>query len=175
MLILVRHAEPAASPDTPPSTWPLTRDGRAAAERLRASLPADAFLASSNERKAWETLGDVAEVRRDPRFDEVRREGEGWRADFRDRRRRYVRGERLPGWEDRAEVARRFDEGVAAAVDEGDGRPVVVATHGVTMTLWLVRGGLVPPEEAVRFWEELAFPDVWRADTSSGTLERGGP
>lgn len=175
MILLVRHAEPAASPDTPSSTWPLTDAGRAAAETLRASLPPESLLVSSNERKAWETLaGHAADtrVRKDARFDEVYRPNEGWRTDFRDRRRRYVLGDPIAGWETSSAVAQRFDDGIAAVQQQAAGRTVVVGTHGMSMTLWLVHRGLVSSEDAARFWEGLRFPDCWQVSAQQGTVTR---
>ena len=78
MLFLVRHAEPHASPQSPPAAWPLTAAGAAASARLRETLPPDALLVSSNEVKAWMTLGRMADVIRDDRFGEVRRRDDSW-------------------------------------------------------------------------------------------------
>lgn len=55
-------------------------------------------------------------------------------------------------------MAARFDESVRRAVTAAGDRPVVVGTHGMAMTLWLVSVGVV--EDPVAFWETLQFPDV---------------
>src|SRR5262249_30744965 len=52
-LILIRHAAPIVDPSTPPSQWPLSREGRAAARSL--SLPTNAYLVASTEPKAIQT------------------------------------------------------------------------------------------------------------------------
>jgi len=161
MLLLVRHAMPDASPEVPSGEWPLTPAGRAAASSLVDALPAGALLVASDERKAWETLG-AGSVPRDPRFGEVRRD-EGWSDDFRTVRGRYVAGEALPGWEPQADVVARFGAGLDSWRARADGA-LVVATHGMAMTVWLVSVGRVPVGEAEAFWSGLGFPDVVRVD-----------
>lgn len=170
MLILVRHAPPAATPNRPPQTWALSDDGHAAAMRLVAALPADAYLVSSAEPKAWQTLeGERLSVIRDARFNEVARD-EPWDGDFRTRRRAYVEGAEHPGWETQAAVAERFDAGVADRLAEANGRPVVIASHGMAITTWLAsRVGLSEPGE---FWSRLRFPDAHSVDLDSGTVSR---
>ncbi len=164
MLVLVRHAEPVASPDRPAFDWPLSDAGRRAAAALMhrlgsalGAVPASSpvALVSSDERRAWETLGGHDGVRTDPRFGEVRRVEERWSDDFGRLRRAYVQGRRHPGWEDPAEVAARFEAGVADLT----GGATVVGTHGMVLTLWLVSRGAVDPGEAGDFWADLRFPD----------------
>ncbi len=116
MLLLVRHAMPAAAPDSLPETWPLSLAGRAAAADLGAALPEAARLFSSAEPKAWQTLGGGDGVVRDRRFDEVSRVGEPWEGGFRELRRTYVERVQHPGWEPQRAVADRFDAGVRAAL-----------------------------------------------------------
>ena len=120
----------------PPQEWPLAGDGRVAARRLTAYLPSGAYLAASDEPKAWQTLEGAGEVIRDPRFGEVRREGEPWDG-FRELRRAYVDGAEHPGWEPRAEVAARLEAAVEDYVARVAGRPLVVASHGMVVTVWL--------------------------------------
>src|SRR5215475_2266392 len=98
MLILVRHAMPAYTPEIPAHEWELAPDGREAPEQLARELPEDAYLVASNEPKAWQTLEPAGRpVARDPRLCEVWRE-EPWEADFRELRRSYVDGTVHPGW-----------------------------------------------------------------------------
>jgi broad specificity phosphatase PhoE len=171
MLILVRHAMPAATPDVAPAEWPLSTDGVRGALALRDLLPRDARLIASTEPKAWQTLGEVTEVVRDARFREIDRPDEPWSDDFRERRAEYVAGKIHPGWEQHADVARRFGAGVAGHYDAGS-RAVVIATHGMAMTTWLVSVGAVDREAAAAFWRTLRFPDCHIVDLQLRTVRR---
>lgn len=173
MLYLVRHAMPAASEQTDPAEWPLTAEGRQAAELLSEALPADGVYAASAELKSQQTLPGLS-PRVDPRFDEVSRPGEGWRADFRERRRAWVGGQARAGWESHEVAAARFGSGLAAARQEG--RPLVVASHGMVLTNWLVAVGALTRAHAPDFWDELGFPDCWLVseDRLVGRLPRLG-
>lgn len=169
LLILVRHAMPEFSPEVPPGDWPLSAAGRAAAVGVAAWVAAeasDAVLMASTEVKAVETLAGAGEVRQDARFDEVGRV-EPFGGEFRRLRREYVGGVEHAGWEPHARVVERFDAAVRAY---GDGRPLVVATHGMALTLWLTaRIGLDDPGA---FWADLRFPDVLRVDVAARRVER---
>jgi broad specificity phosphatase PhoE len=171
MLILVRHAMPDATPTAPPTEWPLSADGLRAAAALRGLLPQDARLVASTEPKAWQTLGDAGEVVRDPRFCEVDRPVDPWSDDFRTRRAEYVSGTVHEGWEPHPEVARRFAAGVTVYADGGP-QAVVIATHGMAMTLWLVSIGAVAESDAEGFWRGLRFPDAHLVDVQAGTVRR---
>jgi broad specificity phosphatase PhoE len=161
-LWLVRHAMPAYEPSVPPHAWPLCEEGRAAAAALR--LPADAHLVASDEPKAWQTLEPAGPVLRDARFGEVRREGEPWEGPYRELRRAYVDGADHPGWEPRADVARRFDDAVNDHLVRAQGRPVVIGSHGMSITVWLTaRVGQTAPGA---FWAALRFPEVIGVDLS---------
>ena len=157
---MVRHAMPMASRSVPPHLWPLSPDGQAAARRLVSELPAEAYFVSSGERKAWETLGEASgPVVHDDRFNEIFRTGEPWKGDFHRLRRLYVHGVLHPGWESHADAAERFQAGIEAALGQAHGRDVVIATHGMVVTTWLVSRGAVAQNEAEKFWASLAFPD----------------
>jgi broad specificity phosphatase PhoE len=161
-LLLVRHAMPAIEPAVPPHEWSLSDEGRAAAAALR--LPPDPYLVASGEPKAWQTLEPAGPVIHDARFGEIRREGEPWEGPYRELRRSYVDGADHPGWERRADVARRFDEGVDDHLVRAEGRPVVIGSHGMAITVWLTaRTGLTAPGD---FWAALRFPDVISVDLS---------
>jgi broad specificity phosphatase PhoE len=162
---------PAATPDVAPTEWTLSPDGLRAAKALRGLLPRDARLVASDEPKAWQTLGDGAEVVRDARFGEIARPEEPWSDDFRDRRADYVSGAAHPGWEPHVDVAERFAAGVAAH-DDGGARYVVVATHGMAMTTWLVSLGAVDRADAADFWRGLRFPDCHLVDLEAKTVRR---
>lgn len=157
-LWLVRHAMPALQPEVDPALWVLSDAGLAAAAELRERLPADALLVASDEPKAWQTVDPSGStVLRDPRLGEVRREepfGDG----FRERRLAYVTGTDHEGWEPRADVAARFGEAVSEHLAAAGARPLVVASHGMAMTLWLTSLGSVT--DPGTFWSELAFPDL---------------
>jgi broad specificity phosphatase PhoE len=171
MLILVRHAMPAFGPDVPPEEWELSDEGRAAAATLARLLPAGARLVGSNEPKAWQTLEPAGPVHdRDARFNEVWRVGEPWEGEFRELRRAYVTGTDHDGWEPRDEVARRFDAGITEQLALAGDVPLVVASHGMAMTLWLTaRGGLDDPGT---FWADLRFPDAHQIDLATGAIRR---
>ncbi|ACU73721.1 Phosphoglycerate mutase [Catenulispora acidiphila DSM 44928] len=169
MLILVRHAMPAFGPQAPPHQWPLSEDGRTAATLLADILPKDSRLVASAEPKAWQTLEPAGQPERDPRFNEIWRT-EPWGGNYRQRRREYVEGVDHPEWEPRAQVAERFGAAVAEHLAIADDRPLVVATHGMAMTVWLTaRIGLSDPGT---FWAELQFPDAHRVDLETGTIAR---
>lgn len=167
--MLVRHAEPAVSPRDDPRLWPLSTAGRQAASQLRRRLPRAGRWVSSSERKAYETLfyaghGSIP-VAEDPRFDEVRRD-EPFDSEFKARRRAWVEGQlddRHTGWESPVEAAERFD--LAVREHTADADALVVATHGMVLTAWLVHERQwLALGEAGAFWERMRFPDVIRVD-----------
>lgn len=173
MLVLVRHALPEASPGVASRDWPLSPAGRQDAAGLAARLPDPALLVSSSERKAHETLEATARRRgttltRDPRFDEVERPDEGWVEDPRPRRRRYLEGGAEARWEERDLVAARFDAGVTDWLFRAGDQPVVIASHGLALTVWLLAVGVVPAERAGTFWSALGFPDVLTLHADGG-------
>lgn len=168
-LLVVRHAQPAVSPDGDPRSWPLSETGRNAARRLGHRLPRTGRWVSSTERKAYETLlyaghSSIA-VTKDPGFDEVRRE-EPFDDDFKARRRAWVDArfdDRHSGWESPQEAAERFE--LAVREHFANAETVVVATHGMVLTAWLVHARQrLAPTEAGSFWERMTFPDIIRVD-----------
>ncbi|MCZ2261010.1 histidine phosphatase family protein [Isoptericola sp. QY 916] len=163
---VVRHAAPHVTDDVPPHVWPLSPSGRAAARGLR--LPEGARAVASDERKAVETLSlalGVADVPTDPRFGEIRRPPEPVSPEFREARRAWVEGApdtRHDGWESAEGAARRFDDAVRDHAGRGD---LVVGTHGMVLTAWLVATGRVAPgPSAGAFWLGLRLPDVVTVD-----------
>jgi 2,3-bisphosphoglycerate-dependent phosphoglycerate mutase len=168
VLLLVRHSIPAHGPEIPARDWPLTSEGRAAAAALCARLQGDALLVASTEPKAIQTLESAGSPVTDPRFDEIGRI-EAYADDFRTARRAYVEGADHPDWEPREDVVRRFAAGIADHY-AGTGRPVVIATHGMAMTLWLTATiGLPDPGG---FWAGLTFPDAYVVDLSARSVSR---
>jgi broad specificity phosphatase PhoE len=171
MLILVRHAMPAHGPDTPARDWSLAPEGREAARELCSRLPTGARLVASSEPKAIATLSPAGRVVEDPRFDEISRV-EAYDGDFRGRRLAYVEGADLADWEARGEVVERFRAGVADQLAAAGGQPLVIATHGMAMTLWLT--ATIGLDEPGAFWAELRFPDAQVVDLAAGTVVRLG-
>lgn len=169
VLVLVRHAMPAHGPDTPAREWLLAPEGQVAARSLCARLPTCARLVASSEPKAIATLGPAGQVVRDPRFDEVLRV-EAYDDTFRTRRRAYVDGAEHTDWESRGDVVGRFEAGVAEHIASADGRPVVIASHGMAMTLWLTAA--VGLDDPGMFWADLRFPDAHVVDLVGGTVVR---
>jgi broad specificity phosphatase PhoE len=166
---LVRHAMPAYGPEVPAEEWELSEQGRRDAESIRSLLPTVALLVSSTEPKARQTLEPAGAVRTDDRFNEIRRH-EAYSADFRTARRSYVSGADHAGWETRVGVAARFDAGVRHWRARAGPRPLVIASHGMAMTVWLsATANLTDPG---RFWAELRFPDVLEVDPATRLVRR---
>jgi broad specificity phosphatase PhoE len=167
-VILIRHAMPTVNASQPPNEWPLSPAGRAAYAALGRVLPDRAAWLSSTERKAVETLAlarsnQAADMVQDDRFDEVVRPGEPFDDDVHDRRLAWVEGrpdKRHHGWESPEHGAERFQTAVS---EQKSAEPLVIATHGMVLTAWLVSIGHVQPgRPAGAFWSRLAFPDVIR-------------
>ncbi len=160
----MRHAMPAANPDQPPALWPLSDAGSSAASALCRALPDGSLRVASNEKKAVETIGAISS---DDRFDEVGRD-EPFGGDFRGRRRAYLSGSGPAGWEPRSEVATRFDAGIRHWRAIAGDRVLVVATHGMAMTLWLA--ATVGLDDPAGFWAGLRFPDLLSVDLERRTV-----
>ncbi len=149
---------PIVRADQAPDQWELSDDGQLAAVALAPLIPPGAYLSASTERKAWQTLAPVGHADLDRRFGEVHRVGEPFGGNFRELRRSYVDGVDHAGWEPRAEVAARFDAAIEEHLALAGERTLVVATHGMALTIWLTaRAGLANPGE---FWAALRFPDL---------------
>lgn len=161
MLILVRHAMPSYGPQSPAHEWELSADGHAAACQLATVLPADALLVTSTEPKAVQTLAPTGPALRDSRFNEVTRV-EPWEGEYRRLRREYVSGTDHTDWESRTAVAARFDAGVREHLDRAQGRPLIITTHGMAMTIWLTSRHLL--NDPAAFWADLRFPDAHIVD-----------
>jgi broad specificity phosphatase PhoE len=180
-MYLVRHAMPVLRPEIAPEHWELDAAGRLAAAALARVLPPDALLVASEEPKARQTLAPARTVFTDAvftdaRFNEVVRD-EPSAGDFRARRRAYVSGTDHPGWEPRHQVAARVGAGIAFWSARAAGRPLVVAGHGMALTLWLTTAADLPDPAA--FWSDLRLPDLFELDPATRTLHRrttrGGP
>jgi len=169
VLVLVRHGMPAHGPDVPARDWPLAPEGEAAARSLCELLPAGARLVASSEPKAIATVGPAGRVIPDRRFDEISRV-EAYHDDFRTQRRAYVDGVDHADWEAREDVVRRFEAGVAEHLAAADGVPLVIASHGMAMTLWLT--ATIGLDDPGAFWAGLRFPDAHVVDLSAGAVVR---
>ncbi|GLZ78808.1 hypothetical protein Afil01_36150 [Actinorhabdospora filicis] len=159
-ITLVRHAMPVVDPSVPAHTWGLSEQGRHAAAGLRLP-PGPCHHTASAEPKAAQTIHATrphATVHIDPAFGEILRPhdptltGEQHRAQAA----AYLSGTDHPGWETRAQAITRFDDAVHRhATHPGH---LIIATHGMVMTLWLTTVLDLP--DPVAYWRALAFPDT---------------
>lgn len=160
---------PAFSPDAPSDVWDLSSEGHREARALTRSIPSGSLLVASREPKAQQTLEPAGPVHTDKRFNEVVRD-EPYHGDFRARRRAYVTGTEHLGWEPREQVVSRFAAGLQFWSDQAEGRPLVVATHGMAMALWLTATiGLTDPGT---FWDTLRLPDLLSVDVAGSQVTR---
>jgi probable phosphoglycerate mutase len=152
MLWLVRHAPVELRLDDPASTWPLTEEGRAAAEELARALPPVSAVRSSPEHKAVGTAEPIAracgvEVELDERLREVERAANLPTFDaHRDAVRRYLAGEPVAGWEPHERALGRVREAVAGL------DAAAVVSHGMLLSLLL--------GYSFEQWNRIALPDV---------------
>ncbi|MEJ1087517.1 NUDIX domain-containing protein [Microbacterium sp. Mu-80] len=163
-LTFVRHAMPEVDSASPPSAWPLSDAGVAAAAAMVLEVDAGTIVVSSPERKARQTAAlavgsSIAQIPTDPRLrevDRVERVHDGFRA----ARAAWVAGDlddRHAGWEPPDAAAQRFHDGLLAHAAEH----LIVGTHGMVLTAWMVAQRQVPPgDAAVTFWNALQFPDI---------------
>jgi broad specificity phosphatase PhoE len=108
-------------------------------------------------------------VVRDRRFNEVSR-AEPWEGNYLELRCEHVDGANHAGWEARCHVEERFGAAVSDHLSAADSTPVIIATHGMAMTIWLAAAiGLPDP---AGFWCNLRFADAHRVDLGAGTLTR---
>ena len=158
-LLFVRHTAVELLDGVPPRDWPVTEEGRRAAERLaRDPIWREvAHVATSPEGKAVETarpLARAAELA--PRVDDDLREVARElpvlpRAEYVALVTRWLDGEDVPGFEPREHAARRFAAAVDRAAAASPG-PTAVVTHGLVLALHL---GLTPDE-----WTALPLPGI---------------
>ncbi|WP_166997799.1 histidine phosphatase family protein [Paramicrobacterium fandaimingii] len=163
-IIFVRHARPVVDASLAPEDWELSDSGARAARRAAFEVPASAQVLSSTEHKAIETTAlvtrrGIADVTTDPGFGEVRRR-EPVDDEFRDRRQAWIAGKpdnRHQGWESFGAATERMHESLVRHRSD----LIVVGTHGMILTAWLMSIGLVPSgAQAVSFWEGLKLPDI---------------
>ena len=75
-----------------------------------------------------------------------------------------------PGWESRDQVVARFTAGVRFWIAQADDRPLVIASHGMAMTLWL--SATVGLTDAGAFWADLRLPDLLAVDVTGRQVTR---
>lgn len=68
------------------------------------------------------------------------------------------------------QVVARFDAGIKHWHLRAAARPLVVATHGMAMTLWLADS--IDLADPTSFWADLRLPDVFEVDLAGRTLDR---
>jgi len=172
-LVLVRHAEPLVTADTPGARWPLTDKGNEDALSLGARI-ADQFTPTSvwtsPEKRAHETAMLVCSavpvlVRQE--LSEVKKPWYATADEHAKAVNRYFRGESLDGWESRAEAVARLAQ---LKEEAGSSEQVVVVTHGVILTSWLVHE--IGLDDPFSFWSNLRVPDAWELDVEGGSLQR---
>ena len=162
VLHLVRHTAVELVDGVPPPDWPVTEEGRRAAERLARDpvWRGVALVATSPEAKAVATAEPIARAAElaphvDPDLREVWRHGTPVlpRAQYVDLVARYLGGEPFEGWEPQEHARRRVLGALdrIAAVSPG---AAAVVTHGLVLALAL---GLDLEE-----WAALPLPGVVR-------------
>jgi len=176
-LILVRHAMPEVVQGVSSKLWRLTESAREDCVLLAHALPAGIapIIGSSEEPKAQETAAVIAlrrgyEVVSDPGFGEVDRP-EIWDRDYREVAANYLAGTTEPDWEPQESVVARFGAAAERLRNRQPDGDLVVATHGLAMSLFLAS---IAEVDIVPFWRSLTFPDAWRVDTKGRTLRRIG-
>lgn len=160
-LHLVRHTAVELVAGVPPRDWPVTEEGRRAADRLARDprWRELTLVATSPEEKAVETATPIARAAElAPRLDEDLREVERRirvlpRDEYVGLVSRYLAGEEVDGFEPQEHARRRFDRALARAAALAAG-PVAIVTHGLVLALHL---GLTPEE-----WEAIPLPGVVR-------------
>lgn len=164
MLHLVRHAEPAIEPATPPAAWRLATSSATAVKELQAAgvLPATALWVSSPEVKALATAALLTDrpVRLDARLREAGRPWVASREGFmRLVRMSFATPERAAGdgWEPLVDVRQRVVAATWEAVLAAAGVPVVVSGHGTALTMLVTALTARPPD--VEAWAALRMPD----------------
>jgi broad specificity phosphatase PhoE len=175
-LILVRHAAPRIVEGEESSLWALSDEGRIAAavlgQKVRALAPA--AIVASLEPKAHETARILAEVLElpvtsDEGLGEHKRPGLGFvdvaafQASIRSV---FARpSERLFDGETANEAFARF----SAAIARQAVRPLVVATHGTVLSLYVSRMAGV---DVFDLWSSLKLPEAIVLDPAGRLLER---
>jgi broad specificity phosphatase PhoE len=176
-LVLVRHARPRIDPQTPPRGWPLSPEGRAAAQALARKITplAPCALLASTEPKAIGTAQILGArlglaVSAEAAFDEHHRESWPFEPDPEAATARVLRvltdpGRSIDGAETGADARARFAAGLATH----SARPLLVASHGTVLSLFLAAHfGL----DAVDLWRGMALPEAFVLDAEGRLIDR---
>jgi broad specificity phosphatase PhoE len=172
-VVVIRHAEPLVSGDTPGAQWRLTHEGKENARALGGRIVQRAPITlvwTSPERKARETAEPAfpsVPTRVREQLSEVDKPWYTTTDELRQAVARYLGGETVEGWERREDVIARLD---LLAADVSPDERIAVVSHGVLLTIWLDHEGVL--EDPFAFWSDLRTPDAWAFDTAEGSLER---
>jgi broad specificity phosphatase PhoE len=179
-VILVRHGMPEIERGVPSTRWRLSEAAKEDCVLLAHALPAELgpIVYSSGQAKVDETAAVIAlrrglQTQADPRLREVE-QPPGWVEDYRSVALGYLAGQDGFDWEPREAVVRRFQAAISDAIEAAPDRDVVVVNHGLAMSLWVAKvvGGQLDDFDLGRFWRDLTFPDAWRVDANSETLQQ---
>lgn len=173
-LILVKHAMPVVTPGAPPSSWPLSPEGWAAAgtlaEKLKAQEPV--AMVASEEAKAFDTARAMSEVLRlsvsqDAGLGEQRNETGGFleRAEIEARiERMFAEPSALVLGEETGDQAYdRFDATIARQRTVQTRGTLILVAHGRVISLWASRQLGIP---AMPLWRSLGLPSALVIDAS---------
>lgn len=167
-LILVKHAMPMVTPGAPPTTWPLSEEGRVAARVLgdRLKVYAPAAIVASYEAKAFDTARAMAEplgltAGQDPGLGEHLNET----GDFLERavieariEQMFAQPNKLVHGEETGDQAReRFAAAVHRQRKAHPRGTLVLVAHGRVIALWASRRLGV---EAMPLWRRLGLPSA---------------
>lgn len=175
-LILVKHGLPVINPAAPPSTWPLSPEGREAARALAAKL--DRFdpiaIVSSTELKAVESAAAMAAVlgvpaSQDEGLGEQRNDAGG----FHDQAvfealvaRMFAHPHQLVLGEETGEAARhRFGGALDRQMALHPNGTLVVVAHGRVITLWASE---ILGLEPMTLWKSLGLANALVLDGEGG-------
>lgn len=174
-VILIRHARPQVTPGTSSTTWTLGESAREDCVLLAHALPKDVapVIYTSPEPKAAETATVIAlrlglRVASDGRLSEVDRPPT-WDEDYRSMVLRYLENGEQPGWEPAKAVSARFTAAVDEALAANPAGDVIVSNHGMALSLYAASVADIDLRE---FWAQLTFPDAFRLDFETKSLER---
>lgn len=167
---------PGVVPGVSSKLWRLSESAKEDCVLLAHALPEvlAPSIYTSDQPKVVETANVIA-LRRglavvtDRRFAEVDQGGRWIDEDYREVAAGYLGGVDHSGWEPRQQVVKRFARGVEDALAAGPDSDLVVVNHGLAMSLWLAS---VTKLDLIPFWRALTFPDAWRLDLESGSLDR---
>jgi broad specificity phosphatase PhoE len=167
-LILVKHAMPLVTPGAPPSTWPLSEEGRVAAAALarRLAIHDPVAIVASGEAKALDTARAMGEVlglsaTQDAGLGEHLNETGDFlpRAEIEARiERLFAEPDRLVHGEETGDQAReRFAAAIARQRQVHPTGTLVLVAHGRVISLWASRELEI---EAMPLWRRLGLPSA---------------